>query len=99
MTDNFWSDPQEYTCQKCGEKYSVTCWASTIEEVRRGGPDWTLFISTGDWTVTDESGQKVSHYEYRNYSKMYFFCTCGEKSMEFKKDDFKTQEPPIKILK
>ena len=87
---------QEYTCPKCGAKYSVTCKKPNLGGkigVHIGGGDWTLITnpSGGKWTVTDESGQNVSHYEYWNREKMYFTCTCGKNSKEFNIDDFKTQ--------
>ena len=86
----------EYTCPNCGAKYSVTCKNPEfkgIPYISAGGDDWSLITnpSRGEWTVTDESGQNVSHYEYRTSYYMYFICTCEEKSKEFKKDDFRTQ--------
>ena len=75
---------QEYTCPNCGAKYSVTYKRGTTYS-SVSGQDWKLNPPEGIWTVKDESGQNVSHYEYYNYTKMYFICTCGEKSKEFKK--------------
>ena len=85
---------KEVPCPECGAKYSVTCkdpnsGGTIIGHV--GGDDWKLCPDPlyGDWVVTDESGQNVPYYEYWDYTKMYFICTCGEKSKEFKNDDFK----------
>ena len=86
---------QEYPCSKCGAKYSVTCKGPEIKgiPIPASGDDWKLITnpSWGEWTVTDESGQNVPRYEYWNYKKMYFICTCGEKSKVFNIDEFKTQ--------
>ena len=83
---------QEYPCSKCGAKYSVTCKYPNIRGavIFVGGDDWMLYTnpSWGEWTVTDESGQNVSHYEALAGDCMYFICTCGEKSKVFTKDDF-----------
>ena len=90
----------EYTCPKCGAKYSVTCKGPNIQTMTSSpvvpfeeDDIWTLITnpSWGEWTVADESGQNVPYYEYRDYTKMYFICTCEEKSKEFKKDEFKPQ--------
>ena len=89
----------EYTCPNCGAKYSVMCRnpeSGITISIVASGYNWILIDnpSWGDeWTVIDESGQIVSHYEYWDYSEMYFICTCGEKSKVFKKDDFKKQSP------
>ena len=90
----------EYTCPKCGAKYSVTCKGPNIQTMTSSpvvsfeeDDIWTLITnpSWGEWTVADESGQNVPHYEaYKGYY-MYFICTCGEKSKNFKKDEFKPQ--------
>lgn len=85
---------QEYTCPKCGAVYSVTCKNPNHKRVAfDDGNNWKLYTnpSWGEWTVTDESGQNVSHYEALSGEKMYFICTCEEKSKEFKKDEFQTQ--------
>ncbi len=86
---------QEYTCPNCGAKYSVTCKnpISGVIAYHAYGDDWKLITnpSGGKWAVTDESGQNVPYYEYWDYKKMYFICTCEEKSKEFKNDEFKTQ--------
>ena len=83
----------EYTCSKCGAKYSVTYYNPVSTVIPAGGDDWRLVTnpSWGKWTVADESGQNVPYYEYRDYTKMYFICTCEEKSKVFNKDEFKTQ--------
>ena len=95
LMENGPSVTQEYTCSKCGVVYSVTCKNPTIRGITQpaGGYDWKLITnpSQGNWTVKDESGQNVPHYEYWNYYKMYFICTCGEKSKVFNIDEFKTQ--------
>ena len=103
MTDSLWSDTQEYPCSKCGAKYSVTCknpnfGGGTMSVI---GDDRTLITnpSLGDWTVTDESGQNVPHYEVSAGYYMYFICTCGEKSKKFKTDDFKTLRPLIPAMR
>ena len=89
-----------FACQKedtelMGNGLSVTCKNPTIRGVTQpaGGYDWKLITnpSHGNWTVKDESGQNVPHYEYWNYYKMYFICTCEEKSKVFNIDEFKTQ--------
>ena len=84
----------EYTC-KCGAVYSVTCKNPNYRGSASfaGGNEWTLFTnpSWGEWTVTDESGQNVPYYEHWTGQMSYFICTCGEKSKEFNREEFKTQ--------
>ena len=102
LMENGFSVTQEYTCPNCGAKYSVTCkfpnFGGTGAVVHVGGDDWNLCPnpSWGDWAVTDESGQNVPYYQYKTCNKIYFICTCGEKSKEFKKDDFKTKTATVK---
>ena len=95
LMENGLSVTHEYTCPNCGAKYSVTCKGPEIKgiPIPASGDDWKLITnpSWGEWTVKDESGQNVPHYEYWNYKKMYFICTCGEKSKEFNREEFKTQ--------
>ena len=92
----------EYTCPNCGAKYSVTCIHSNIQTMATSSvvpfeeedDKWTLITNPSrgsKWAVTDESGQNVPYYEYWDYTKMYFICTCEEKSKEFNKDEFKPQ--------
>ena len=98
--NGFGSVTHEYTCSKCGAVYSVTCKHPNISPAAgsTGGDDWTLITnpSRGEWTVTDESGQNVSHYEALAGYYMYFICTCGEKSKKFNKEEFKTQTATVK---
>ena len=65
----------EYTCPKCGAKYSVTCKGPNIQTMTSSpvvsfeeDDIWTLITnpSWGEWTVADESGQNVPHYEAYN---------------------------------
>ena len=85
-------------CPECGAVYSVTCknpdgkWG---EHIMYGFSDWASHSTpTLHWEVKNEAGDDVTFMEYWSEQKKFNCQAQGCNGvMEFKRDDFKKQEP------
>ena len=86
---------QEYTCPNCGAKYSIYPNIDKLSITYTLTEKWEYYTYGDNWIVKDAAGEIIPHFEWYN-KKMYFICTCGKKSKEFKIDEFKTQTAIVK---